>query len=81
MSSCAHLEVALKSGEHSDIDGKELYTELKFLQDFIPREEMGPAAILKFVKRMGCFPNALIAYEILITIPTTVASQNGGFRN
>ena len=35
LSSCAHLEAALKSGDHSDIDGKELHVELKFLQDFI----------------------------------------------
>ena len=64
LSSCARLEAALKSGDHSDIDGKELHVELKFLQDFIPKEDMGPLDILKFVKRMGCFPNALVAYRI-----------------
>ena len=35
---------------------------------------MGPVAILKFLKQMGCFPNAFIAYRILLTIPVTVAS-------
>ena len=49
--------------------------ELKILQGFLPREEMmGPVAILKFLKQMGCFPNAFIAYRILLTIPVTVAS-------
>nr|XP_034593178.1 zinc finger MYM-type protein 1-like [Setaria viridis] len=79
LSSCAHLEAALKSGDHSDIDGKELHVELKFLQDFIPKEDMGPLDILKFVKRMGCFPNALVAYRILLTIPVTVASAERSF--
>jgi hypothetical protein len=50
MSSGSHLETALKSGEDSDIDDKDLHLELKFLQDFIPIEEMGPVAILKFLK-------------------------------
>jgi len=80
LSSCARLEAALKSGDHSDIDGKELHVELKFLQDFfIPKEDMGPLDILKFVKRMGCFPNVLVAYRILLTIPVTVASAERSF--
>jgi hypothetical protein len=29
VTSCAHLEVALKSGDHFDIDGEELHVELK----------------------------------------------------
>jgi hypothetical protein len=33
----------------------------------------------KFVKRMGCFPNALVAYRILLTIPVTVASAERSF--
>lgn len=53
LSSCARLGAALKSGEHSDIDGKELHLVSKFLQDFIPKEDMGSLDILKFVKRMG----------------------------
>ena len=61
--------------KNSDIDGKELFMELKILLGFLPREEMmGPVAILKFLKQMGCFPNAFIAYRILLTIPVTVAS-------
>ena len=79
LSSCLNLEKAVKSGEHYDIDGKELHVELKFLQSIIPNEGMGPLDILKFVKRMGCFPNALIAYSILLTIPVTVASAERSF--
>jgi hypothetical protein len=43
MSSCTHLEAALRSGEDSDIDGKGSYLDFKFPQDFIPMKEMGPA--------------------------------------
>ena len=81
MSSCDLLEAALKSGENTDIDGKELFMELKILQGFLPQEEMmGPVAILKFLKQMGCFPNAFIAYIILLTtIPVTVAFAERSF--
>jgi hypothetical protein len=47
-SSCDHLEAVLKRDGKSNIDANELYTELRFLQDFIPRENMGPLEILKF---------------------------------
>ena len=34
---------------------------------------MGPVEILKFLKRHDCFPNASIAYRVLLTIPVTIA--------
>ena len=40
---------------------------------------MGPVDILKFLKRLDCFPNATIAYRILLTIPVTVASAERSF--
>ncbi|XP_066340512.1 uncharacterized protein [Miscanthus floridulus] len=78
-SSCDNLEAVLKKDEKSDIDAKELYMELKFLQDFIPEERMGPVEILRFLKEHGCFPNATIAYRVLLTIPVTVASTERSF--
>ena len=53
--------------------------ELRFLQDFIPKDNMGPVEILKFLKRHDCFPNASIAYRVLLTIPVTVASAERSF--
>lgn len=35
---------------------------------------MGPLDILKFLKKRPFYPNAIIAYRILLTIPVTVAS-------
>ncbi|TVU50927.1 hypothetical protein EJB05_02324, partial [Eragrostis curvula] len=69
---------ALKNGEHSDIDGKELFVELKLIREFI-KESMGPLDILKYLKQLGCFPNAVIAYRILLTVPVTVASAERSF--
>jgi hypothetical protein len=78
-SSCDNLEAALKKDGKSDIDANELYMELKFIQDFIPKENMGPVEILKFLKWHDSFPNASIAYRILLTIPMTVASAERSF--
>ncbi|XP_048539125.1 zinc finger MYM-type protein 1-like [Triticum urartu] len=78
-SSCSVLEAALKSGAKSDINGSELYVELNLLKSFIPNDNMGPVDILKFLKRLDCFPNATIAYRILLTIPVTVASAERSF--
>jgi len=78
-SSCDNLGAVLTKDEKSDVDANELYVELKFLQDFIPKENMGPVEILKFLKRHDCFPNASIAYRVLLTIPVTVASVERSF--
>ena len=40
---------------------------------------MGPVEILKFLKRHDCFPNATIAYRVLLTIPVTVAPAERSF--
>jgi hypothetical protein len=48
--------------------------ELRFLREFIPKAKMGPIGILRFLKEHGCFPNATIAYRVLLTILVTVAS-------
>jgi len=78
-SSCDNLGAVLTKDGKSDVDANELYVELKFLQDFIPKENMGPIEILKFLKRHDCFPNASIAYRVLLTILVTVASVERSF--
>uniref|UniRef100_A0A8I7B0C9 HAT C-terminal dimerisation domain-containing protein n=1 Tax=Hordeum vulgare subsp. vulgare TaxID=112509 RepID=A0A8I7B0C9_HORVV len=65
--------------KQSDIDANELFVELKFLQNFMPKENIGPVEILNFLKRHDCFPNASIAYRVLLTIPVTVASAEKSF--
>uniref|UniRef100_A0A453SMN5 HAT C-terminal dimerisation domain-containing protein n=2 Tax=Aegilops tauschii subsp. strangulata TaxID=200361 RepID=A0A453SMN5_AEGTS len=76
---CDNLEVALRKDGKSDIDASELYVELMFLQNFMPKENIGLVEILKFLKRHDCFPNASITYIVLLTIPVTVASAERSF--
>ncbi|XP_019197750.1 PREDICTED: uncharacterized protein LOC109191596, partial [Ipomoea nil] len=80
-SCCICLEAALKRDEQcGDIDGNELYIELKLLREMLSNEEnIGAVGILNSLKQMGCFPNATIAYRILLTIPITVASAERSF--
>ncbi|XP_031095048.1 uncharacterized protein LOC115999332 [Ipomoea triloba] len=78
-SCCICLEAALKSDEQGDIDGNELYIELKLLKGILSKENIGAVSILNSLKQMSCFPNATIAYRILLTIPITVASAEMSF--
>ncbi|KAL9154317.1 hypothetical protein ABFS82_10G106500 [Erythranthe guttata] len=85
MSSCVNLENALRHGESSDIDAKYLCSELEVLQVMLPNEACDANKpwtsfqILEFVKTIDMFPNAMIAYRILLTIPVTVASAERSF--
>jgi hypothetical protein len=45
----------------------------------MPKENIGPAKILKFIKRHESFPNASIGYRVLLTILVTVASAERSF--
>ena len=51
MAAFVNLENALKSGEHKDIDGHELYAELIIIQELL-QGSMGPLDILKFLKKL-----------------------------
>ncbi|XP_052621070.1 uncharacterized protein LOC111901968 [Lactuca sativa] len=76
---CHRLERALKFEERSDIDAEELYTELKLFETLETNEFIKPIDVLKFLKELDYFPNASIAYRILLTIPVTVASAERSF--
>ncbi|XP_061993554.1 uncharacterized protein LOC133711445 [Rosa rugosa] len=77
---CANLETSLTHGGISDINGEELYLELKHLKDTLPEEAKRAIEVLNYLKEMeSCYPNAWIAYRILLTIPVTVASAERSF--
>ena len=75
---CVNFENALKSGEQKDIDGPELFCELVFIQDLV-QKSMGHVDILQVLMKHPFYPNAIIAYRILLTIPITVASVERSF--
>ncbi|XP_057469600.1 uncharacterized protein LOC130758655 [Actinidia eriantha] len=75
-----NLEDRLKSKGFSDIDGRDLFCELKVLKETLPKETKKPIEVLNYLKVMDCcFPNAFIAYRVLLTIPVTVASGERSF--
>ncbi|XP_042753619.2 uncharacterized protein LOC111912529 [Lactuca sativa] len=78
-SCCMSLETSLKKDEQSDIDGNDLYVELKLLLHLLPKEKLTAIDILNFLKRVDCFPITSIAYRIMLTIPVTVASAERSF--
>jgi hypothetical protein len=78
MAGCVNMEDALKSKEHKDIDGTELFGELILIQDLL-KKSMGPLDILEFLKKRPFYLNAIIAYRILLTILVNVASAERSF--
>ncbi|XP_052624958.1 uncharacterized protein LOC111902786 [Lactuca sativa] len=82
---CLNLESNLKNGEDYDIDGDGLFIELKLLQKMLPDEAYKSRSpwtsiqIMEYARRMDMFPNVLVAYKILLTVPVTVASAERSF--
>ena len=70
---CSRLESALKDDGRSHLDANELYTELKLLNTFLPGKTIRPNDVLKYLKTIDYFPNAVIVYRILLTISVTSA--------
>ncbi|XP_076956693.1 uncharacterized protein LOC143631971 [Bidens hawaiensis] len=78
--SCNFLENALKFEGRSDIDGEALYMELSSLDTLYTMEFSSLIEVLKHLNEtQENFPNARIAYRILLTIPVTVASAERSF--
>ncbi|KAK4726404.1 hypothetical protein R3W88_031321 [Solanum pinnatisectum] len=76
---CLNLECPLKHNTHSDIDDLDLFSELKLLREIIKVENNTLIEILNQIKRFDSFPNAYIAYRIMLTIPVTIASAERSF--
>ena len=78
---CLNLESFLTHETYSDIDGLDLFLELKFLEEVLQINDNSPINILNYIKRLKSFPNACIAFRILLTIHVTVASAKEVFQN
>jgi len=76
---CLNLELSLTHNSYFDIDGLNLFFELKVLREIIQVEYNDLMEILNQIKRLDSFPNAYIAYRIMLTIPVTVASAERSF--
>ncbi|XP_021726482.1 zinc finger MYM-type protein 1-like [Chenopodium quinoa] len=77
--SCINFKTTFSHNNLSDVDADDLFSELKVLQMTLPNMLMLAHEILEFFKDVDCFPNASIAYRILLTMPVTVASTERSF--
>nr|KYP33677.1 hypothetical protein KK1_045452 [Cajanus cajan] len=76
---CINFEKILSFKYHSDIDGLDLFSELKVLKEILTNEINTLLKILNYIKRSCSFPNTYIAYKILLTLPVTVATTERSF--
>lgn len=76
---CVKFSTIFSQNNVYDVDSNDLFSELKVLQMTLPSLKMSAIEILEFVKAADCYPNVLIAYRILLTVPVTVASAERSF--
>lgn len=80
---CHDLYNILKDGENEDINGLEIYEELKSFRHLITDKNINSILdILKYIvvnKLDVVYPNICIAIRILLTLPVTVASNERSF--
>ena len=70
---CLNLECFLTHETYSDIDGLDLFSELKVLKEVLQINDNFPINVLNYIKKLEYFPNACITFRILLTISITVA--------
>ena len=71
---CFNLEYFLTHETYSDIDGLNLFSELKVLKEILQINENSLIKVLNYIKRLESFPNVCITFKILLIIPVIVAS-------
>ena len=76
---CLNLECFLTHETYSDIDSLDLFSELKVLKEVLQINENSQINVLNYIKRLESFPNACIAFRILLIIPIIVASAERSF--
>ena len=76
---CFNLECFLTHETYSDIDGLDLFSELKVLEEVLQINDKFPINVLNYIKRLESFPNACIAFRILLIISVTVSSLERSF--
>lgn len=78
---CKHLQTILSDGEDCDVNGTDLFDELRVFSPMLPSGSH-PAGALSFITKRGyvdTFPNVFVALRILLTLPVSVASGERSF--
>ena len=76
---CLNLESFLKHDVYYDIDSLDLCSKLIVLKEVVQIDENTPINVLNYLKRLDSFPNAYIAYRILLIISVTIVSAERRF--
>ena len=76
---CLNLECFLTHETYSDIDGLNLFSKLKVLKKVLQINENSSINVLNYIKRLESFPNACIAFRILLIILVAVAFAERSF--
>ena len=63
----------------SDVEVHDLISELKIMKFTLPDGILSAMEIFNHVRDVDCYPNVSIAYQILCTVPVTVASAERSF--
>jgi hypothetical protein len=79
MKCCAKFAETFTKKDSSDVEVHEFFSGLRVLQMTLPNATMCAMEIFEFVRNVDCYPNVLVAYRILFTIPVTVASAERSF--
>ena len=76
---CNKFDKTFTFDNSSDVDLNDLISELKILQLTLTDSQMSAMEIFEFVREVDSYPNVVIAYRILFTMPVTVASAERSF--
>ena len=76
---CLNLESFFTHETYLDIDSLDLFSKLIVLKEVLQINENSPINVLNYIKRLESFPNACIAFGILLAILVTVASAERSF--
>ncbi|XP_066323458.1 uncharacterized protein [Miscanthus floridulus] len=76
---CIKFAKTFSSYGSSDVDVNDMIFELAVMQSTLPDKPMSTMEIFEFVTEADCYPNISIAYQVLFTMPVTVASAERTF--
>src|ERR1044072_2696745 len=76
---CINFGKFLRFNEYTNIDGLDLFSELKVLREVLREEISRLIEVSSYIKTLDSFPNVYIAYRVLLTIPVIVANAERSF--
>jgi hypothetical protein len=76
---CTKFAETFSSHGSSDVEVNDLISKLRVLKLCLLETSMSSMEIFEYVRKMDSYPNISIAYQILFTVPVTVASTEISF--